>query len=132
MSTIFTQIIERTLPAHIVAEDEHHLAFLDIYPTLPGHTLVIPKKEIDYIFDLSDQEIAPLMHFAKKVGLALEKVVPCKRIALLVQGLEVPHVHIHLFPITQERDLRLGLPKKRASDDILAKIAKQIHNAFQS
>lgn len=130
MPTIFTQIIQRKLPAHIVAEDPHHLAFLDIYPALPAHTLVIPKKETDYLFDLPDQDISALMHFTKKVARALQKACPCKRIALLVQGLEVPHAHIHLLPIQKEDDLKLHLPRKKASDHVLTSIATQIQKAF--
>lgn len=114
MSTIFTKIIERTIPAHIIAEDTHHIAILDLYPKVAGHTLVIPKKEVDYLFDLSDVEIALLFQFAKKVAKKIKAVVPCERIALSVVGLEVPHVHVHLLPIDSESDVY------RANDPSLA------------
>lgn len=130
MPTLFTQIIERKIPAHIVAEDAQHIAFLDICPIVAGHTLVVPKQEVAYLFDLSPQALGGLMCFAQKVGAALEKAVPCKRIALLVLGLEVPHVHVHLLPIQQEQDLRLGTKKVRASEDALYDIAKQVRTAY--
>ena len=130
MASIFTKIIQRALPAHILAEDEHHIAFLDIYPSLPGHTLVVPKQEVDYIFDLSDEALAALTSFAKKVGKGLEKAIPCKRIALLVIGTEVPHVHIHLLPIQKESDLNLCPPKKQASKETLTKVAQQVRDGL--
>ncbi|MCC6688644.1 MAG: HIT family protein, partial [Saprospiraceae bacterium] len=99
MSTIFSKIISGEIPCFKVAEDEQHLAFLDINPVAFGHTLVIPKREIDYYFDLDDEEIARLMIFSKKVALALKSVVPCTKIGISVIGLEVPHTHVHLVPI---------------------------------
>ncbi|MEM7362172.1 MAG: HIT family protein [Bacteroidota bacterium] len=128
MSTLFSKIIQRQLPAHIIAEDTQHIAFLDIYPKVTGHTLIVPKKEIDYLFDLSDEEIATLFQFAKKVGKTLEKVVPCQRIALSVVGLEVPHLHIHLLPIHEEAELYAKDSPKKAPDEVLAKLASSITN----
>lgn len=105
MATIFSRIVKGEIPCYKIAEDEHFFAFLDINPVMKGHTLVIPKREDDYIFNLDDEEIAAMMVFAKKVAKAIEKAVPCKRIAVAVIGLEVPHAHIHLIPITQEGDM---------------------------
>ena len=104
MATIFTKIINGEIPCYKIAEDENHFAFLDIRPVVKGHTLVVPKKEIDYIFDLDDETLSGMMLFAKKVSEALQQVVPCKRIALMVLGLEVPHAHIHLLPIQNEAE----------------------------
>ena len=98
-TTIFTKIIERKLPAFIVAEDNHHIAFLDKNPVVMGHTLVIPKKATDYFFDLPDNALKDLICFAKRVAKGIEKVVPCLRIGIKVHGLEVPHAHIHILPI---------------------------------
>ena len=105
MATIFSKIVKGEIPCYKIAEDEQFFAFLDINPVMKGHTLVIPKRETDYLFTLSDEEIAAMMVFAKKVAKAIEKAVPCKRIGVAVIGLEVPHAHIHLIPITQEGDL---------------------------
>ncbi len=105
MATIFSKIVKGEIPCYKIAEDEQFFAFLDINPVMKGHTLVIPKRETDYLFSLSDEEIAAMMVFAKKVAKAIEKAVPCKRIGVAVIGLEVPHAHIHLIPITQEGDL---------------------------
>jgi histidine triad (HIT) family protein len=105
MASIFTRIVRRELPAYIVAEDDDHLAFLDVKPVKRGHLLVIPKKEIDYIFDMEDDELARLHIFAKKVAGAQKKAIPCKRVGTAVVGLEVPHVHIHLIPLDDISDL---------------------------
>ena len=102
MSSIFTKIINREIPAHIVAEDDENLAFLDINPLTKGHTLVIPKIEEDYLFDLSDERYTSLNLFAKKVAVVLESILECKRVGVLVIGTEVPHAHIHLIPFTEE------------------------------
>ncbi len=117
MASIFTRIINRELPAYIVAEDEDHIAFLDVKPVKRGHLLVIPKQEIDYIFDMDDEALAKLNAFAKKVAIAQKKAIPCKRIGTAVVGLEVPHVHIHLIPLDEISDLdfskeRLNLTKE--------------------
>lgn len=105
MATIFSRIVMGEIPCYKIAEDERFFAFMDINPVAVGHTLVIPKREDDYIFNLDDEELAAMMVFAKKVAKAIEKAVPCKRIGVAVIGLEVPHAHIHLIPITQEGDM---------------------------
>jgi len=105
MATIFSRIVKGEIPCYKIAEDERFFAFLDINPVMKGHTLVIPKHEDDYIFHLEDEELGAMMVFAKKVAKAIEKAVPCKRIAVAVIGLEVPHAHIHLIPITREGDM---------------------------
>ena len=104
MATIFSRIIAGEIPCYKVAEDERFFAFLDINPLVKGHTLVIPKQEIDYIFDLSDDDLAAMHVFAKSVARAIEKAVPCKRVGVAVMGMEVPHAHIHLIPINKESD----------------------------
>ena len=105
MATIFSRIIQGEIPCYKIAEDERFFAFLDINPLAKGHTLVVPKKEVDYIFQLGDEELGQMMVFAKKVAQAIEKALPCKRIGVAVIGLEVPHAHIHLGTITTEGDL---------------------------
>jgi histidine triad (HIT) family protein len=130
MPSIFTKIINREIPGMIVAEDEHHIAILDINPLVIGHTLAIPKREVDYIFDLSDSELAALNLFAKKVAAGLKQAVPCKRIGVSVIGLEVPHTHIHLIPLTVMDDMNFSRPKLKPSMEELSalrdKIAVQI------
>ena len=106
MPSIFTKIINREIPGHIVAEDDKHIAILDINPNAQGHTLCIPKREVNKIFDLEEQEYLDLMAFSRKVAIALEKVVSCKRIGVSVIGLEVPHVHVHLIPLQSMEDIR--------------------------
>jgi histidine triad (HIT) family protein len=105
MAGIFSKIVNGEIPAYKVAEDENYLAFLDIFPVAKGHTLVIPKKEVDYIFDLEDDTYIGLQAFAKKVAVGLKKAIPCKKVGVLVLGLEVPHAHIHLIPMQNEADL---------------------------
>ncbi|MCF0199900.1 MAG: HIT family protein [Bacteroidales bacterium] len=105
MATIFSKIINGDIPCYKIAEDERFFAFLDINPVAKGHTLVVPKVENDYIFAMDDDAVAAMMVFAKKVALAVEKAIPCKRIGVAVIGLEVPHAHIHLIPITKEGDM---------------------------
>ncbi len=105
MASIFSKIVNGEIPAYKVAEDENYVAFLDIFPVVKGHTLVIPKKEVDYIFDLEDELYLGLQAFAKKVALGLKKAIPCQKIGVLVLGLEVPHAHIHLIPMQNEGDL---------------------------
>lgn len=105
MATIFSRIVAGEIPCYKVAEDENFFAFLDINPVAKGHTLVIPKKEVDYIFDLDDETYAGLTRFAKRVAHAIEKAIPCKRVGVAVMGLEVPHTHIHLVPINRESDM---------------------------
>ena len=121
MATIFSKIAAGEIPSYKVAEDDKHYAFLDINPVAPGHTLVIPKKEVDYIFDLSDDEYLELQLFAKRVAKAMKKSLPCERVGVAVIGLEVPHTHIHLVPINKESDMnffkeKLSLDSKDMND----------------
>lgn len=121
MASIFSRIIAGEIPCYKVAEDDNYFAFLDINPITKGHTLVVPKHEIDYLFNLDDDEYKGLMLFAKKVAKALEKTIECKRVAVAVLGLEVPHAHIHLIPIQTEKDMdffreKLSLPAQEMND----------------
>ena len=125
MSTIFTKIIDGEVPSYKVGEDELHYAFLDINPLVEGHTLVVPKREIDYIFDLTDRELADLMVFAKKVAVKLKSAIKCERVAVMVLGMEVPHAHIHLLPINREGDIDLK-NRKKVSPEALKAVADQI------
>lgn len=113
MASIFTRIIKGEIPSYKVAENDHYYAFLDINPLQKGHTLVVPKNETDYIFDLADEELAGMMVFAKKVARAMKKSIPCQRIGLAVLGLDVPHAHIHLVPLNSGDDLNFCNPKKQ-------------------
>lgn len=126
MASLFTKIINREIPGHIVAEDEHYIAFLDINPLVLGHTLIVPKKEVDYIFDLDDDVLSGLMLFSKKVAIALKKVVPCKRIGVAVIGLEVPHTHVHLVPMNAMGDINFTQPKLSPAKEELVEIAEKI------
>lgn len=126
MATIFTKIIRREIPAHIVAEDDRYLAFLDISPLTEGHTLVIPKLEVDYIFDLDDLTLTGLHVFSKKVATAIRQATGCKRVAVAVLGLEVPHAHVHLIPMNQMSDANFSNPKLKRSSDELADMAAKI------
>jgi len=126
MATIFTRIIKGEIPCYKVAEDERHFAFLDINPLMAGHTLVVPKSETDYIFDLKDDELSGLVLFSKKVALAIEKAIPCARIGVAVLGLEVPHVHIHLVPMNTMADLNFKNPKLKFTPEEFTKIANKI------
>ncbi len=129
MATIFTRIIKGEIPCYKIAEDEKYFAFLDINPVQKGHTLVVPKTEDDYIFHLDDEELAGLMIFSKKVAKAIEKAVPCKRISVAVVGLEVPHTHVHLIPISQEKDLDFA-KKQQVFPAEMEEIAKKIRKNF--
>lgn len=129
MASIFTRIVRGEIPCHKVAEDDHHLAFLDINPLRAGHTLVIPKIEVDHLFDLDDDVLAGLLPFAKQVAHKIRAVVPCARIGLTVIGLEVPHAHIHLIPIDGVHDMEFSRPKLRMAQDELAALAKRIREA---
>ncbi len=131
MASIFSRIIAGEIPSYRVAEDERHYAFLDINPLTEGHTLVVPKKETDYIFDLSDDEYAALQIFAKRVAAAIEKSVPCRRIATAVIGLEVPHAHIHLVPIEKESDMDFRKDKADVSAARMKEIAETIASNFK-
>jgi histidine triad (HIT) family protein len=126
MASIFTKIINREIPGQIIAEDDRFIAFLDITPLVMGHTLVVPKKEVDYIFDLDDDTLAGLNVFAKKVSAAIRKTVPCKRIGVAVIGIEVPHTHIHLVPINDADDLNFTRPKLKPSKEELAAMGEKI------
>ena len=130
MASIFTKIVQGEIPSHKVAETEDYLAFLDIRPLKKGHTLVIPKKEVDYIFDMEDEHLSGLMVFAKKVAKAIESVVPCKRIGVAVIGLEVPHTHVHLVSIDAISDITFGKGHLELSQEELTEIAQKIRAAY--
>jgi histidine triad (HIT) family protein len=130
MASIFSKIVAGEIPCYKVAENEKFLAFLDINPLSEGHTLVIPKKEIDYIFDIPDDLLSEMIVFAKKVALAIEKAVPCKRVGIAVVGLEVPHAHIHLIPINEVSDINFQRPKLKFTDEQYKEIAKKINSNF--
>jgi histidine triad (HIT) family protein len=126
MATIFTRIINGEIPSYKVAEDENYFAFLDINPLKQGHTLVIPKKEIDYIFDLDDQLLAGMILFSKKVASAIKKAYPCNRVGMAVLGLEVPHAHIHLVPMDSMNDINFRNPKLKFSQEEFLETAANI------
>ncbi len=128
MPSIFTRIVQGEIPAHKLAESDEYLAFLDINPLAEGHTLVIPKKETDYLFDLPDAELAGLMVFAKSVAKAIRATVKCARIGVSVIGLEVPHAHVHLIPIQEIDDMNFSKPKLSPSQEELASLAEAIRN----
>jgi histidine triad (HIT) family protein len=128
MPSIFSKIINREIPGHIVSENDRFVAFLDIMPMVLGHTLVVPKKEIDYIYDISDEELAAMHVFAKRVAAAVRKAVPCKRVGVAVIGLEVPHAHIHLIPMNSADDLNFTRPKLKPSNDELTQVATKIRS----
>jgi histidine triad (HIT) family protein len=130
MPSIFTKIINREIPAFIVAEDDNYIAFLDINPLVVGHTLVVPKKEVDFIFDLDDQTLAGLNLFAKKVAQAIRKSISCKRVGVAVIGLEVPHTHIHLVPMNNMNDLNFTRQKLTPPKEELAAAAEKIKAAL--
>ncbi|MFM7193295.1 MAG: HIT family protein [Bacteroidota bacterium] len=130
MASLFTKIINREIPAQIVAEDDRFIAFLDIMPLVHGHTLVIPKQETDYIFDLEGETLSAMMQFAQRVARAVRKAVPCKRIGVSVIGLEVPHTHVHLVPINSADDLNFTRPKLKPSPAELAVTAEKIRAAL--
>ncbi len=132
MASIFTRIVNGEIPCYKVAESENYLAFLDINPVVKGHTLVIPKKEVDYIFDLDDETLAGLHVFAKKVAKAIESVIPCLRISVAVVGLEVPHAHVHLIPLNSMRDFSFAHPKLKFTQEEFQEIARQINEAFET
>ena len=131
MATIFSRIIAGEIPSHKIAEDEEFYAFLDINPVAEGHTLVVPKEETDYLFDIDDDRLGRMMAFAKRIAAAQKAVIPCKRVGVAVLGLEVPHAHIHLIPITKESDMFFGKKKQTLSQDELAEIADKIRKEFE-
>ncbi len=130
MATIFTKIINREIPAHIVAEDENCIAFLDIMPLVKGHVLVVPKQETDYIFDMEPEALAELNIFAQKVAKAIDKTIKCTRVGVAVIGLEVPHVHIHLVPLRTMDDINFTRTKLKLSSEELSEIAEAIRKGF--
>ena len=130
MATIFSRIIAGEIPCYKVAEDDKFFAFLDISPLVKGHTLVIPKQEVDYIFDLADEDLAAMHVFAKKVALAIGKAFPCKKVGMAVLGLEVPHAHIHLIPMQSEKDMLFSNPKLKLSDEEFKAVAEAIRAAL--
>ncbi len=131
MATIFSRIVAGEIPCYKIAENDHFFAFLDISPLTKGHTLVIPKKEEDYLLNLDDNTLADMMVFAKKVGLAIQKSVSCVRIGMAVIGLEVPHAHIHLIPITTESDMNFKNPKLKLSPEEMNDIAETIREKLK-
>jgi histidine triad (HIT) family protein len=126
MATLFTKLIEGELPAHVLDENDQYFSFLDIRPMAKGHALVIPKREEDYFFDLSDGELAGILPFARRIANAVEKVVDCKRVGLSVVGLEVPHAHLHLIPINAISDMRFDKEPIQMSNEELATLAEEI------
>jgi histidine triad (HIT) family protein len=130
MPSIFTRIINREIPAYIVAEDANYIAFLDINPLVVGHTLVVPKKEVDYIFDLDDETLAGLNVFSKKVAQAIKTAIPCKRVGVAVIGLEVPHTHVHLVPMNSMNDLNFTQAKLNPAKEELVDAAEKIKKAI--
>jgi histidine triad (HIT) family protein len=131
MASIFTKIVSGEIPSYKVAEDANFLAFLDIFPLAVGHTLVIPKKEIDYLFDLDDESYMGLMSFSKRVALALKKAIPCKKVGVAILGLEVPHAHIHLVPLNRESDINFSKPKLILDAEEFSKTAALIAARFK-
>lgn len=130
MASIFTKIINREIPAQIVAEDENYIAFLDIMPLVKGHVLVVPKKEVDYIFDLEPEVLSGLHLFAQKVAKAMDNTIKCTRIGVAVIGLEVPHVHVHLVPLRTMDDINFNRPKLKLTSEELAETAEIIREGF--
>lgn len=131
MDSIFTRIIKGEIPCYKISEDSHHLAFLDIMPLKKGHVLVIPKKQIDYIFELNPEELANLHKFAQKIAIAIKKTIDCKKVGIAVIGLEVPHAHIHLIPIDEVNDIDFSKQKLTISPEELKHIAESISSNFE-
>lgn len=132
MASVFTKIINGEIPCYKIAETADFLAFLDVNPLAEGHTLVIPKKEINYLFDIEDDLYCGLMLFAKKVSKAVETIVPCKRIGVAVIGLEVPHAHVHLIPLNNVNDINFSRPKLQFPKEQMEALSVRIKNAFES
>ncbi len=134
MPSIFSKIINGEIPCYKIAEDENYFAFLDIFPLAKGHTLVVPKKEVDYIFDLDDTTLSGMMVFAKKIALAMDKAVPSSRVGVAVVGLEVPHAHVHLVPLHSVHDIDFSRPKlkleKEEFESIAASIRKHLSHSL--
>ncbi|MDH6308663.1 histidine triad (HIT) family protein [Dysgonomonas sp. PFB1-18] len=132
MASIFSKIIAGEIPSYKIAENDKFFAFLDINPMAKGHTLVIPKQEVDYLFDLDDTTVGEMHIFAKKIAKAIEKAIPCKRIGTMVLGMEVPHAHIHLIPINKESDMLLSNPKLKLDKTEFEEIAEKIRENIQA
>jgi len=130
MATIFTKIIKGEIPCYKIAEDENFFAFLDINPLKAGHTLVVPKRETDYIFDIGDEELSRIMLFSKKIADAIKKAYPCNRIAVAILGLEVPHAHVHLVPMDTMEDINFKNPKLKFTPEEFSKIAANIRECL--
>jgi histidine triad (HIT) family protein len=130
MASIFSKIVNGEIPSYKVAEDENFLAFLDIFPLVLGHVLVIPKEETDYLFDLDNESFSGLMLFSKRVAVALKKAIPCKKVGVAVLGLEVPHAHIHLVPLNRESDINFSRPKLNLTPEEFLHISAQISREF--
>jgi len=126
MATIFSKIASGEIPSYKIAEDDHFFSFLDINPVAPGHVLVIPKREVDYIFDLDDDELAAMQLFAKRIAKAIGKAMPCRKVGQCVIGLEVPHAHIHLVPMRTEADMDFRKPKLNLPPEEMQRIAEAI------
>lgn len=131
MASIFSKIVKGEIPSYKIAEDEKYYAFLDINPLAKGHTLVVPKKEVDYIFDIEDDLLGGMMVFSKKVARAIDSVIDCKRVGIAVLGLEVPHAHIHLIPINGLHDIDFSKPKLQLSEEDFKEIAEMIRQRLQ-
>ena len=132
MATIFSKIVAGEIPSYKCAENERFYAFLDINPLVKGHTLVVPKREVDYIFDLTDEEIGAMQVFAKHVAVAIRKAFPCIKVGQAVLGLEVPHAHIHLVPMQSEKDMLFSNPKLAFSDEEFQAIARTIRENYEA
>jgi histidine triad (HIT) family protein len=131
MSSIFTKIINGEIPSYKVAEDEHNYAFLDINPLAKGHTLIVPKMEVDYIFDLDEATYSSLFGFTRKVARAIESAIPCKRLGMVVYGLDVPHAHVHLIPLQGTgNEINFSNPKVKLTQDQFSEIASQISSGY--
>lgn len=126
MASIFSKIIAGEIPCHKIAENDHYIAFLDVFPLKKGHTLIVPKKEVDYIFDLDNETYLGLMAFSKEVAVAIKKAIPCNRIAVNVFGLEVPHAHVHLIPMNTMNDVSFSNEKLKLSKEEFEQIASEI------
>ena len=130
MPSIFSKIMAGEIPCYKVAENTHCFAFLDINPLTEGHTLIVPKKEVDYLYDLDDETYLQLMQFSKQIAVAIKQVIPCKRISSVVLGFEVPHAHIHLIPANNERDASFANPKLKFTKEAFETTAKKIAQSF--
>jgi histidine triad (HIT) family protein len=128
MSTVFTKIINKEIPCHLIREDDRFLAFLDVMPLVEGHVLVIPKVEVDYLFDLEPEILGDLMKFAQTIAPAIKKAIPCKKVGVAVIGLEVPHAHVHLVPMNRMLDINFSQEKMKPSAESLAKTAELIRS----